>query len=140
MYGVPSDSIAVCTTSTALPLIVAGCSGGGRSGGPAGPPPARAAPPPPPPLPPPPPDPPPPPRPPRPPPERGGGAEFAHVGEFAVVPAARVELQAASLPRQRRRHEQQPGPRALSQRPQQRAAPPTRAGPCGATGDAARGA
>src|SRR6266850_7468944 len=42
-YGIPSDSSAVCTTSLALPEIVAGGNGGGRSGG---------APPPPPPLPP----------------------------------------------------------------------------------------
>src|SRR6266550_2078808 len=32
MYGVPSDSRAVCTTSAALPEIVAGGAGGGRSG------------------------------------------------------------------------------------------------------------
>src|ERR1051325_11566025 len=39
MYGVPSDSIAVCTTSTALPLNVAGGKGGGSAGGPPDPPP-----------------------------------------------------------------------------------------------------
>src|SRR5258707_8628411 len=39
-YGIPSDSSAVCTTSLALPEIVAGGNGGGKSG--------RAAPPPPP--------------------------------------------------------------------------------------------
>src|SRR5207244_8812811 len=32
MYGVPSDSRAVCTTLAALPEIVAGGAGGGRSG------------------------------------------------------------------------------------------------------------
>src|SRR5213594_3025113 len=34
VYGVPSDSRAVCTTSAAVPVIVVGGSGGGRSGGP----------------------------------------------------------------------------------------------------------
>src|SRR5712691_1968516 len=33
MYGVPRASSAVCTTSLALPEMVAGGSGGGRSGG-----------------------------------------------------------------------------------------------------------
>src|SRR5256886_1394814 len=75
-----------------------------------------------------------------PPSQRRAGAEFVHVGAIAVVPAAQMKLHAAALPRQRRRHEQEPGPRALSQRPQQRDAPPTRAGPCGATAGAAGGA
>src|SRR5207244_1695765 len=38
MYGVPRDSMAVWTTSPALPLIVVGGAGGGSSGGPPYPP------------------------------------------------------------------------------------------------------